>query len=223
MPARAGDVSGEFVVFRREAWGVYRAGVNHLDGLTLRNRYLGLRHGQSEANQAGIVLSSPAAGIPFYGLTAAGREQVRASVAASSLEPHTLIVSSDFARAHESALLAREVLSAGPVRLEQALRERFFGDWERKPNTAYAEVWAQDLDDPAHTQGGVESAAQVTARTTELVAELEREHEGRTFLLVGHGDPLQLLLTAFLGLDPASHRSRDHWQPGEIRALCRGS
>ena len=194
--------------------------VNHLPA-TLSNTYLGLRHGESEANKAGIVLSKPAAGIPFSGLTPVGREQVRNQLAASGLGPDTRVISSDFRRARESAEIACEVLSAAPLTLEAGLRERLFGEWEGKPNSAYDEVWAVDADDPHHTRWGVESAAAVTARLTRVVAALEAQHTGATILLVAHGDPLQLLQTAFAGLDPATHRQRPHWAPGEVRPLTR--
>ena len=43
----------------------------------LRNRYIGLRHGQSEANVAGIISSDPKIGSETHGLTALGRFQGR--------------------------------------------------------------------------------------------------------------------------------------------------
>lgn len=191
----------------------------------LRNRYFGLRHGESEANLAQIVLSDPAVGTVRYGLSERGRAQVRESVAAAAglLGPGVRVLSSDFTRTRETAELAVEVLKAsggaGEVELKVALRERFFGAWEGTSNENYQRVWARDAEDPEHTEQGVESAAAVVERVAGLVAGLEAEREGRTFLLVSHGDALQLLQTAFLRLSPATHRQRDHWAPAEVRAL----
>lgn len=181
------------------------------DPARLGCRFFGLRHGQSEANVAGIVLSDPATGVPGYGLTAEGRAQVRASVTACpDLSAATRIVSSDFARA---------ALGADPIRLDPALRERWFGTWEGTSNANYERVWTRDRDDPDHTVDGVEAVTAVCARATALVEALAAEHPGETLLLVAHGDTLQILATAFAGRDPRTHRAVPHWAAGEVRDL----
>jgi broad specificity phosphatase PhoE len=173
---------------------------------------------------AGVVLSDPAEGIPRWGLTATGRSQVEAALTAAAglLGPsrsEIVVVSSDFRRARETAELSAGLLGADPPRLEAALRERFFGAHEGLSNERYESVWRGDRDDPAHTQAGVESAQATAARTASLIERLEGEGSGRTYLLVSHGDALQLLQTAFLGESPATHRSRPHWPPAEVRLL----
>jgi glucosyl-3-phosphoglycerate phosphatase len=186
----------------------------------LRNRYFGLRHGESEANVLGIILSDPLEGVPRYGLTARGREQVRASVlACAGLDRDTIIYSSDFARARDSADVARVALGAGPTRLRAALRERGFGTWEGTTNANYDVVWARDREDPAHAERGVEPAVAVQGRTWALVQALEEVHRDRTLLLVAHGDALQLLATAFLRRPASEHRDVPHWAAGEVREL----
>lgn len=188
----------------------------------LRNVYVGLRHGESLANAQGIIISDPARGTSEFGLTARGREQVRAQVLASPLlGPHVVIYSSDFARARETAEVAREALGAGPVRLRTALRERFFGALEGTTNRNYQRVWPRDLEDPTHTDHDVEPAERVRARAWALVEDLEAAHRDATILLVSHGDPLQLLQTAFLGRGAGEHRALPPWEPGEVRALSR--
>lgn len=189
----------------------------------LVNRYYGLRHGESQANAQGIIVSDPARGVPEFGLTPRGREQARAQVLACpalvQAGAGVIIYSSDFARARETAEVARAALGAGPVRLRTPLRERAFGAFEGGPNTAYEPVWARDREDPAHTDSGVEAARAVRDRAWALVQALEEEHQGATLLLVSHGDPLQLVATAFLGRDASEHRAIAPWQPGEVRFL----
>lgn len=186
----------------------------------MRNRYYGQRHGESLANAQGIIISLPAAGCAGYGLTDRGREQARAcALGCVDLGPATIIYSSDFRRARETAEVARAALGAGPVHLTPALRERAFGELEGGPNTAYGPTWARDRQDPDHRDRGVEPARAVQARAWALVQELERTHEGATVLLVAHGDPLQLVATAFQGRDAGEHRDVPHWEPGEVRRL----
>jgi probable phosphoglycerate mutase len=186
----------------------------------VKNRYFALRHGESEANAQGIILSDPAAGTAGYGLTERGREQARAAASAADLAgPETLIYSSPFARARETAEIAREVLGAGPVILRDELRERFFGELEGQSNENYQKVWDRDVSDPGHGEWGVESVMSVLGRTSALVAELEQEHQGETIVLVSHGDALQIMETGFKTLNPAAHRSLPHLSPAELREL----
>lgn len=193
----------------------------------MQNRYFALRHGQSEANVQGIILSDPARGVPGYGLTEAGRAQVEASIKAAAkrgdLDGATVIYSSDFARALQTAELARRLLDADPVRVTQRLRERSFGELEGTSNAGYAQVWERDLENPGHTEWNVESAMSVLGRTSALVAELESSLRGATVVFVSHGDPLQIMETGFRTLNPAEHRSLPALQPGELRALVPGS
>jgi broad specificity phosphatase PhoE len=187
------------------------------------NVFFGLRHGESEANAAGLIVSEPARGVAAWGLTPAGRLQVGASVrqaaARGELTATTFIYTSDFLRARDTAEVARATLGAGAVRLRTALRERAFGRHEGGPNTAYEPVWLRDRVDAAHTDGGVEAAEAVRERTWHLVLDLEAALTDQTVLLVAHGDPLQLLATAFAGLPAGEHRALPHWAPGEVRRL----
>lgn len=50
-----------------------------VSAIELHNTYLIVRHGQSEANVEGIVVSKPENGCGNYGLTSTGREQVTAT------------------------------------------------------------------------------------------------------------------------------------------------
>lgn len=196
--------------------------MNHLTGLAgLRNRYFLMRHGQSKANVAGIIVSSlarDAAG--DYGLSDLGREQALASAKRSGLPPGTVICASPFARARQTAEIVRDCLGAPPPVVEDALRERYFGDWEGTDTANYEKVWAGDQSGLA--DGGVEPASEVQDRVTSLVAELDAAHEGRTILLVSHGDALQILLTGFAGAAASAHRDVPHLETAEIRPAAPG-
>ena len=135
------------------------------DATRLRNRYLGLRHGTSKANAAGVIISRPESGGRAWGLTADGRRQVRAAAARARenglLDHSTLIYSSGFLRALQSAEVARRVLAAAPVRVRAALRERDFGELELSAHTNYERVWVEDLAAPAYSRWQVEPVAAV--------------------------------------------------------------
>jgi probable phosphoglycerate mutase len=200
--------------------------MNHLSGgHRLANRYHAMRHGQSRANVAGVIVS----GIESdrrgdWGLSELGREQVLAAARDCGLPADTLICSSDFSRARQTAEIVRARLGAPPVLVAVALRERWFGDLEGTATGNYAQAWAADEAGGGDTGGGdtgagVEPAAAVLDRGTALVAELERRYAGRDILLVSHGDTLQILQAGFLRMDPAAHRRLPPLGVAEIRAL----
>ncbi len=186
----------------------------------LRNSYFTFRHGQSRANVEGIIISDPAVGTVDYGLTEEGRRQVRESVAAApDFDADTLIFSSDFRRARETAEIVRAALGAAPVVFDERLRERFFGEWEGKSHVNYSKAWDQDAFDADREYNGAESSAAVRARMWSVVESLESAFSGRTILLVSHGDPLMLLETAFADLDPRAHRSLPYISTADWRRL----
>ena len=200
--------------------------MNHLLGLEhLANRYLVMRHGHSLANQQGVIVSDPVNGRGAYGLSELGRDQVTDSLARqATLDADTIILSSDFARALESAELAHRWLScAAPLQVDARLRERYFGELELGPDSAYADVWRHDARNASDGYRCGESALAVMARVTGLVVELERNYRGTRFLLVSHGDALQILQTAFARRPASVHRSLEHLQTAEIRPLALAS
>jgi len=187
----------------------------------LQNRYFAMRHGHSMANQAGLIVSHPQNGCAKYGLSELGRAQVIQALQQDvHLDHETLIVSSDFKRAAESARIASEHLACKiPLRFEERLRERYFGRLELKADRDYQVVWREDAVNPDSEFDGVESANRVMKRVTSLILDLETMHSDQNILLVSHGDALQLLQTAFHKLDASRHRSLVHLETAEIRLL----
>ncbi|MBS2037711.1 histidine phosphatase family protein [bacterium] len=183
----------------------------------MNNRYFLMRHGESEANLADKIISSPEQGCQAYGLSPLGQQQAEENARASGLGPETRILCSDFLRTRQTAEIAARVLGCPPPRLEVRLRERFFGAWEGSSARNYEPVWLQD--ESGQTQPGVESAQDLTARLAALVEELEKEPGEHCFLLVSHGDPLRFLQIWALARPTTAHQSLPHFRPAEIRPL----
>jgi broad specificity phosphatase PhoE len=182
------------------------------------NHYFGLRHGESEANRLGIIVSDPANGVDGYGLTDLGRQQVQQSMLSQhGLSADTITLCSDFRRARETAEIATEILGSPSAIIDTRLRERFFGASERGPNSAYGAIWQRDRIDPSHRDDDCESAESVRDRLISLVKSLESQYRDETLLLVSHGDPLQLLATAMTGRTPSQHRDIPAWETAELR------
>lgn len=207
----------------------------------LRNRYFGLRHGQSEANVEGIISSDPAVGTVKHGLTVEGRLQARR--AATRLvdlvgrdQLHKLhFYSSDFTRAWQTAdetlSATRNLISfesavdsskAAPLaaRVVQTplLRERWFGSLDGTELRNYQQVWPRDLISAEHSYGGVESVGAVSRRVRDLILQLEQAHDGCSIVLVSHADTLQIMQVYMAGADARTF-SQYRFVNGEVRAL----
>ncbi|HTR90341.1 MAG TPA: histidine phosphatase family protein [Trebonia sp.] len=210
--------------------------MNQLSDLDqLGNRYFGMRHGESKANVAGLIVSrieTDRSG--DYGLSDRGRLQAAEAARCCDLGAQTVIRSSDFARAWQTAQIVRERLGAAEVVAAAELRERNFGELDGSPATGYTRVWAADRADEGADDGadagvasaargpvpdGVEPVTAVLDRTVALITELERLHTGRDILLVSHGDTLAILAAGFLGVAPSQHRSVPAFGTAEIRPL----
>lgn len=189
-----------------------------------RNTYYALRHGISLANEEGIIISHPENGTRGWGLSPAGVAHCREALAPSRLLPmrfpaDTVTISSDFRRALETAELFCGLNELRAPRLDARLRERCFGELEHLSQEKYLAVWEDDARDPSHHRFGCESTDDVAARLRSVLTEAERELEGRTIVLVSHGDPLQILETIFLGLPSNRHRMLTHLGNAELRRL----
>lgn len=189
----------------------------------LKNRYFVMRHGESKANVAKIIISTPQNGIKEdYALSELGREQARKSAQETHLGPETIILASDFSRARETAEITARIIGAAAPQITPALRERYFGEFEEKSSAHYDDVWTHDAHPETgadHREFGVESINDNLKRTTALILELEDTYENKDILLVSHGDTLQILQTAFDRVDAHTHRSLRHLETAEIRPV----
>jgi probable phosphoglycerate mutase len=180
-----------------------------------------MRHGESDANMAGLIVSDPAIGCTGFGLTEQGKLQVVAS--ASDYKPIgkaiSQVISSDFLRTVQTANLLTKTLTLPPPQIEKGLRERFFGDWEGKTDTHYSEIWKLDKDAARQAAQRIESVNEVRQRGLAVIEKLERQFQNEVILLVSHGDMLQILLTAFIGIPAEQHRTLPHHSQAEIKSL----
>eukprot|EP00752_Nemacystus_decipiens_P013070 g11559.t2 len=204
-----------------------------------------VRHGQSHPNIAGKIVSGMEEGVdPANGLTELGLEQAQTAgkelkevlLRAGCSPANTIVLTSPFSRARETAEAIRECLDC-ELREERDLRERFFGDFDGEEDApSYAKVWALDAVSARHRELGVEPAAEVAARTAAVVRRARREAsirqrfytggDGQPFpagpsavVLVSHGDALQVLQCALAGRPVEQHRSLPHLENCGIRVL----
>lgn len=185
------------------------------------NQYYLMRHGESLANRRGLIAGQSANALDDYGLTSRGAEQVMKAASNTRLSRDTIIVSSDFKRARETAEIMHNIIDLHePIKLEPLLRERDFGEWELCDHSNYENVWQNDLSHPEQSKNGVETVYETLARALSGLQVLEERYTSKTILLVGHGDVLQILLTHFHSINPRFHRSLRALANADIRSLA---
>eukprot|EP00746_Dinoflagellata_sp_MGD_P012962 gnl/MRDRNA2_/MRDRNA2_127823_c0_seq1.p1 gnl/MRDRNA2_/MRDRNA2_127823_c0~~gnl/MRDRNA2_/MRDRNA2_127823_c0_seq1.p1 ORF type:complete len:244 (+),score=47.67 gnl/MRDRNA2_/MRDRNA2_127823_c0_seq1:192-923(+) len=209
----------------------------------LRLSYFALRHGESKANVAKKIVSDPRIGCTQYGLSDAGHAAVESAgkafgaglIAGGNSKLRVAVFASDFLRTKETAQVFMDAAEAAvrnrrskvfrPLKLSKSLRERFFGSLEGQSTVdGYSKCWEVDCKDPDSTPFGAESVTSVRKRTVAFIHQLEEDRtlpNGSAVILVSHGDSLQILQTAFEGVDGCRHRSLKPLQTAEVRRLGR--
>lgn len=183
----------------------------------MNNSYILFRHGESKPNIDKLVCSDLINGQKIEnGLTELGIKQVLGSLTelkklTKDLNSATIIVSSPFARALQSSLILREGLEISNVNFQtdSRLSERYFGSFEGKSNTIYAEVWKKD-EDHIDYGFGVETPIQVYSRIADLIQDLENRFRSTTIILVSHGDTIMIAKTMFKKIDPYLHHLSEY-------------
>ena len=180
----------------------------------------GLRHGQSEANEQGIIVSDPASGFKSCGLTPAGRAQVSGASSAAPLGQDALIFCSPFLRTLETARILAEARGVENVTPDERLVERRFGSLEGSSDKCYGQVWDLDRRDPHHGHWQVESVRSVWQRFDSLWIECRRRYIDRTVVFVTHGDVLSIGACGLQQADLTTHHQRFAFETAELRLLC---
>ena len=189
--------------------------------MEMHNKYYLMRHGESLANRRGLIVSHPENALLSYGLTAKGAEQVMEAALSTRLGIDTVIVTSDYKRAIDTAEIVHSVLGCTEdLIVEPMLRERNFGQLELTEHSNYEQVWKHDAAKPEVRHNEVELIDEVLQRGVQSILKLEQAYRGRKILMVGHGDVMQILLSHFQGIHPRFHRSISSMANADIRVIA---
>lgn len=185
-----------------------------------------MAHGESEADQQGIINSDPS---QLYQLTARGMEQVAESIDTSRLRRlggRALVYCSPFARTKQTALIAGQLLATPLPTVNRLLTERNFGQLDGESLANLATVWEADKAVGVIPSGierlrqnGVELPGVVAQRSARLIAITEYRHNDEDLLLVSHPETLQITQAILSDIQPSQHRRLPPFEPAEIRSL----
>ena len=161
-----------------------------------KNRYILMRHGESENNVKNICSSDPNAA---YHLTEKGKSQVLAKERALGKEHIDAIISSDILRAKESAE-AVGALFGLKVLYDERLREVDVGMFEGRVTFEYNAIFPSPVSRFEKKAPGGETLTDVRTRAAEFFRECEEQFNGKTILVVSHEDLLWMLWSFAEGL-----------------------
>lgn len=168
-----------------------------------KNRYFAIRHGESKANKAGIILSDLKEGKKEkYSLTDKGKEQVKESIQIAKgrykLGGDVTIVSSPFSRCKKTAEIAKNSLGVqSRIVVDDRLRERWFGKFEGGSHDLYKKVWLEDKNNIKYSENDIESVSMLEKRLKSFIDDTESKYKDKVILLSTHGDVLRVLYAIF--------------------------
>lgn len=132
-------------------------------------------------------------------LTPRGREQAADAASALSKEDAVRVVSSDLARASETAQVISQALAL-PLTFDEGLRERHYGALEGRLADDVAALMNDTIDgaivDAAMQPGGGESLEEFLRRSRDTLERLARAYPGERVIAVTHGGVIRVLRAA---------------------------
>jgi isoleucyl-tRNA synthetase len=170
--------------------------------VTRGNTFLIVRHGEAESNLLHVASSSPD---NPHQLTDKGREQVRATAALLKGRSIDAMYVSPLLRTKQTAdILALELgISSTHTHVDDRVREYQFGSYDNKPLAEYDAVTKPGVytrEGYTISVGGSETMQELRKRVGTFLREVDAAHEGKTILVVTHGDPAWLMRSILDGL-----------------------
>jgi len=169
--------------------------------------YYFLRHGETEASQAGTYT-----GDLDVTLTREGRQMAEDFAERYSMLPWQAVYASPLRRSADTALPLSDRLQL-EVQWRDGLREISFGQWEGKtPAQLYREFhddyvsWLSNAGWNGPTGG--ERGIDVARRGLRVTDEIERRFPSGNVLVVSHKATIRIILCSLLGIDVSHYRDR---------------
>ncbi|MBI4434128.1 class I tRNA ligase family protein [Candidatus Uhrbacteria bacterium] len=166
-----------------------------------RNRFLLMRHGESESNARGVI-STRLTTSDRYPLTAQGVERVHHAAQQLAKECITKIFASPYARMRETAEHVGKMIGVS-VQYDDRLREIDLPDWDGKTVAEFEQQFASTAEMYAEMftrkVGTNETWDELARRMMLALRDIDAQCAGETILICTHGDPLFLLQWACSG------------------------
>ena len=182
------------------------------------NDYLVLRHAEADSNRLRIVSCAPE---KFdIKLTTRGERQAKRLALLLKIKKIDLIYSSPIRRTKDTAEIIARSLGL-TVHYDNRLTEYNVGHFNGRPIEEFYKFIVNESDKFSKIPEGGESLSSVRQRMMAFIQELEKKHQNKRILIVGHGDPLWALEAAAQGLsdEETVQLRKKYLRPGELRKI----
>jgi len=166
------------------------------------NKYFVMRHGEAKSN-TDKLFNSRLENSHKYPLTETGVDQVLHSAQKLKKEKIDLVFHSPFERTKETAfIVAREIgLAKENIISDDRLVEINVGTFDGRPIKEYYAYFSSDLEKFSKAPLEGETFSDVKKRMGEFLYEIETNYQDRNILIVSHGYPIWMIISAAIGLD----------------------
>ena len=164
------------------------------------NKYFIMRHGETDTNLKNLVCTIINSGSH---LTDKGKSETQKSAEILKGEKINLIISSPFARTMETAKIVALVLglSEEEIVTDGRLGEMMVSSYEGKSWSEYHKDFPKVPENFDKAKSGDESYKDVKKRTTDFIFEMEEKYKNKNILIITHGGPAWILISAVKMLD----------------------
>lgn len=186
------------------------------------NKYMVMRHGQTEANIKGLwdfgERTTP--------LTEEGQQQVIATAQTLKGKKIDVIITSPYKRTLETATLVATQLGLNEevIVVDEQIREWNAGaEFDKKSLDDYFEIRNNHADRYGFRAEGGESYADILKRSGDFMYELEQKYQGKNILIISHGAVVRgiELIANGMSLKTMFRQTRDYinLMNGELRTI----
>jgi len=163
------------------------------------NKYFVMRHGEADSNVQNVV--SDVEENPDH-VTEKGKVQVKDAIENLKKNNIDLIISSPFVRTKETAEMVAEGLgiSKSEIVFDIRIREIRTGGFDSRSVEEYHNLFKNPADRFIVKEGGGENLRDVKKRMGEFLYEVEEKYKDKNVLIVTHGAPSWMIVSASKGL-----------------------
>lgn len=158
------------------------------------NKYIVMRHGETECNKRGEVSSTVNSDDK---LTKLGREQVEKSAIGLKNKNINLIITSPFLRNRETVEILAEKMGFDKdnIIFDDRLHEMSLPMYEGKKWDEYHNDYPKTVENFFAAPEGNESYEDVRRRSMSVLYDIEKKYHGKNILIVTHGSPVWLMFS----------------------------
>jgi len=164
------------------------------------NQYWVMRHGEALDNTMGILNSDPS---QENHLTDKGKAMALETAGSLKGQGIDLIIASPLMRTQETARIIQKELGLSEEHFltDDRLREMGMGELNGHTLLEFMKVCPMELSRFAQHPLGIENYADIKKRVGDLLYDVDARHSGKKILVVSHGSPSMLLMSAAQGMD----------------------